>query len=169
MSRPLLTAALFTLSLTALCACTPAEPPSSAPAAPSVAGTRAALIQRIANLPDSSVYEEIKDQFIERLHQGDYWSETEGTDTVEYLHIGGDGCWSCRLFMLVNQADLFVLIDDWEGAPKPTEDFVLRYNPRENDLEAFCSAPKSILDADSPGYTRPERAWFRLQEHRAKN
>ena len=84
MNRPLLTAALFTLSLTALCACTPAEPPSSAPAEPSVASSRDALIQRIANLPDSCVYEEIKDQFIERLHQGDYWSETEGTDTVDF-------------------------------------------------------------------------------------
>ncbi|MBQ3524650.1 MAG: hypothetical protein IJA63_00100 [Akkermansia sp.] len=128
-----------------------------------------AFIQRITNLPDYRVYEESKDQFIERLHQGDYWNETEGTDTVEYLHIGGDGCWGCRLFMLVNQADLFVLIEDWEGDPRPTEDYVLRYNPRENDLETFCYVPKSILGEDDTSRSRPERAWFRLQEHRAGN
>ncbi len=161
MNRHLLAAALFPLSLTTFCACTPAERPT-APAGASVASSRDALIQRITHLPDYCVYEESKDQFIERLHQGDYWSETEGSDTVEYLHIGGDGCWSCRLFMLVNQAELYILVDDWEGDPRPTEDFFLHYNSQTNDFVDSGRAPKSILAADAPGYTRPARAWFRL-------
>lgn len=165
MKYSLILAALACIFL--LPSCTSALTAQNTPAA-CPTGSKEALIERITQLPDYCVYEESKPQFIERLHRGDYWVEHKGSDTVEYLYIGGDGCWSCRLFMLVNNTDLYILIDDWEGDPKPTEDYVLRHNAQTNELGDFCSAPKSILDADSPDYTRPTRAWFRLLKTQAE-
>ena len=166
MKHLFLSAGLFALSLTALCSCSQPAAARPAPAAASSAAAKGALIQRITNLPDYCVYEESKESFIERLHHGDYWAETEGGDTVEYLHTGGDGCWGCRLFMLVNRSSLYILIEDWEGEPAPTEDYILRHHAQSNNLSDFGSVPKSILAADSPDAGRPARAWFRLMEHR---
>lgn len=159
MKYSLILAALAFISL--LPSCTSIHAGQNTPAV-STAGNKDALIGRISQLPSYALHEEETSSFIARLHSGCYWTEAEGKGTVEYLRIGGDGCIGSRLFMLVNQTELFVLHKEWEGDPAPTTDTLMRHNPQTQELDSLATVPKSIMAA-ATCELRPTRTWSKIQ------
>ena len=160
----------------ALSSLTPACTPS--PGAPQQAATtqddavaKSALIQRIAALPENSIYEERKEDFIARLNkEGIYWTSApyngpnSADGRIEYLRIGGDGIFGTRLFILRPKGELYVLEESsWlETDTEPQADTLYRYDAATHQLtEISNKIPRDILAANATGF--PRDAWQRIE------
>ena len=171
MNRKLL--AIVGIALSSLTpACTPSPgAPQQAATIQDDAAAKSALIQRIADLPENSIYEERKEDFITRLNkEGIYWTSApyngpnSAAGRIEYLRIDGDGIFGTRLFILLPKGELYVLEESsWlETETAPQADTLHRYDAATHQLtEISNKIPLNILAADSPSF--PRDAWQRIE------
>ena len=171
MNRKLL--AIVGIALSALSpACTPSpRAPQQVATTQDDAAAKSALIQRIAALPENSIYEERKEDFIARLNkEGIYWTSApyngpnSADGRIEYLRIGGDGIFGTRLFILRPKGELYVLDETTmlETDTEPQADTLYRYDAAKHQLtEISAKIPRDILAADSPSF--PRDAWQRIE------
>ena len=153
-------------------ACTPSPgAPQQAATTQDDAAAKSALIQRIAALPENSIYEERKEDFITRLNkEGIYWTSSpyngpnSANGRIEYLRIGGDGIWGTRLFILRPKGELYVLDETTmlETDSEPQADTLYRYDAATHQLtEISDKIPLDILAANAN--TFPRDAWQRIE------
>lgn len=132
---------------------------------------KTAFIKRIADLPENSIYEERKEDFIARLNkEGIYWTSSpyngpnSANGRIEYLRIGGDGIWGTRLFILRPKGELYVLDETTmlETETEPQADTLYRYDAATHQLtEISDKIPRDILAANAN--TFPRDAWQRIE------
>ena len=170
MNRQLL--AIVGIALSSLTpACTPSpRAPQQAATTQDDAAAKSALIQRIAALPENSIYEERKEAFITRLNKGIYWTSSpyngpnSAAGRIEYLRIDGDGIFGTRLFILRPKGELYVLDETTmlETDSEPQADTLYRYDAATHQLtEISNKIPRDILAANAAGF--PRDAWQRIE------
>ncbi len=152
-------------------ACTPSPgAPQQAATTQDDAAAKSALIQRIAALPENSIYEERKEDFIAHLNKGIYWTSSpyngpnSAAGRIEYLRIDGDGISGTRLFILRPKGELYVLDETTmlETDSEPQADTLYRYDAAKHQLtEISNKIPRGILAANATGF--PRDAWQRIE------
>ena len=123
---------------------------------------RESFIATVSALPNGAFYEESTEQFVDRVKSGHYWTEQTAEGEVAYLMIGGDGCYSVRLFILAPDGSHYMLENAWED--EPVTDSLSRYHPKTGELDSYrADIPKSILNIDADGL--PTEVWQKLKPY----
>lgn len=152
---------ILLISLVLFGSCTNIQPVPPPPAAltPLTEADKQILAQKICSVLEYAVYEESTESFRARLHNaGYYWKDTQAT----YHLMDGDGCFPERLFILTQDAKLYVVMAEvMENAHLGTSVCEITDNPDKPFAEEWhCrfNLEPLIADADR-GKMPPPGIW----------